>query len=123
MNGLACDITALQEIWQHQQGIKEKWDILDIITRPSGRGGGTATLIQDPNQFLVQKKIQINKDSNMLRIRIKNNYFWFCNIYLHEPKITKLQKLMGKVLQYVPQNELSQVIILGDFNIDLNPRR
>ena len=120
INLLQSSLVAIQEVWQHATDIDNEWNVIDLITRTNKRGGGTALIAQKSNLFSVQKVVNVNKDTNLVKLRIKNNYLWICNLYFHKAEISKIQKLFGKVMQSVPRHELTQLIIVGDFNIDLN---
>lgn len=53
-----------------------------------------------------------------MKVQLQNNYLWLANVYLSTGKASKLQKLFGKLLKNIPSNELSQIIVAGDFNIN-----
>lgn len=44
---------------------------------------------------------------------------WIINTYLHGGTTSKIQNLFGTVQNHVPINEISQLLMVGDFNIDL----
>ena len=74
--------------------------------------------MNEKHDFQIKERITINKDSNLLKLCFRNNYIWLANVYLCYGKTSKVQKLFGKLLKYIPQNELSQLLVLGDFNVD-----
>ena len=119
IKGFKSNIIALQQIWQRGDDIAANFETIDIVERTVQQGGGTATIRDKFPSYTVQKRIEINKDTVLLRINFSNNYMWFVNTYLRGGTIAKLQKLFGKIQKNVPSNEVSQMIMIGDFNIDL----
>ena len=72
--------------------------------------------------YTIQKRIDINKDTVLTRINFSNNHLWLVNTYLHGGTISKIQKLFGTVQSHVPVNEISQLIMIRDFKINLKNR-
>lgn len=97
IRSLDSKIIAVQEIWQNSETVSKNFQVLDIVERTLKRGGGTATLLNNSPDLFIKEKHKINKDSNMLKINIRNNYIWLINIYLNQGKISQLQKLFGKI--------------------------
>ena len=117
------NITTLQEIWQKGDMIQSKFKNSIIQERTNQKGGGTATIMNNFPAYTIKKKIRINKDTNLLRINFCNNYIWLANVYLYKGSISKLQKLFGIIQKHIPSNEVSQLLLIGDFNIDLNNKK
>ena len=126
IKGLDGEIIALQEIWNNKDLIKTSlqtsFQTLDVVTRTIKRGGGTATLINNFHESQIQKTFPINKDTNLIKLNFKNSYIWLANVYIWQGTIPKLQKIFGKIRKHIPQTELSQLIIIGDFNINANAK-
>jgi len=95
---------------------------LDFQWRENQRGGGTATIYNGQMNFKLINKFEINKDTNALKLKIQNSCIWLINLYLNKGTSSKLQKLSGKIRSNIPQNEWANIIIIGDFNIDLNKK-
>jgi len=110
----------IQEIWQRRAEINNVKDLIDIKTREDERGGGTATLCDAETKLEMMDKFEVNKDSNAFKLRLRNVYIWLVNIYLSKGNCSKIQKLFGKLRKNIPQNEWSNLIVIGDFNVDLN---
>lgn len=113
------NITTLQEIWSKGHIIAENFEKLNIEKRMYQNGGGTATILDKFAPFNIQKKIRINKDTTLIRINFSNHYLWLGNIYLCKGNIRKIQKLFGEIQENIPYNEISQLLMIGDFNINL----
>ena len=120
IRSLPGNLITIQEIWQRMETVKELGDILDFQWREYQRGGGTATLNNGQMVLTIVNRFEINKDSNALKLRVQNSYIWLINLYLNKGTCSKLQKLFGKIRRNIPQNEWNNIIIIGDFNIDLN---
>ena len=118
IRGLKSNLIAIQEIWKRGELIGESFQCLDIKERATKRGGGTATLLNNFPDYRVIVSHSINKDTNLIKVNFKNNYIWIANVYLSKGVVSKVQKLFGKLQKFVPLNEMSQVILIGDFNID-----
>jgi endonuclease/exonuclease/phosphatase family metal-dependent hydrolase len=119
IRGLRSNLTALQEIWKKGERISEMFQHLNIVERTTKRGGGTATLLNNFPDHKITEIHSINKDTNLIKVIINNNYLWIANVYLSKGKISKLQKLFGKLQNFVPLGEMSQVLLIGDFNVDI----
>ena len=119
IKGLKSELIALQEIQQKEDTISSNFNTINIQERTTKRGGGTATIIENLYGWKISKVVKINKDSNLLKINLQNNYIWFLNLYLNQGKMSKIQKLFGILQKNIPINEMSQLLVIGDFNIDV----
>lgn len=122
VKGMDSDIIAIQEIWQKEDDIIANFETIDIIERKEQRGGGTAIIVKDFPEYRIKERYNINKDCNLLKISFLNNYIWMINVYLNKGQISKIQKLFGKIQKYIPYCEMSQLIIIGDFNVDITKK-
>jgi hypothetical protein len=96
---------------------------VDSAVRSLKRGGGVATLIDPKLKFSILKTCQLSKDSIASRVRLNQHFFlWVCNVYMPKYSLVKLQNILGKLGEVIPNNEIKTCIILGDFNIDVNKR-
>ena len=119
INLFNSNVIVLQEIWQKGQTTPDNFKNIELKERLTQRGGGTATIMKNFSPYVIQKRIEINKDTVLTRINFSNNYLWLVNTYLHGGTISKIQKLFGTIQNHVPMNEVSQLIMIGDFNINL----
>ena len=122
IQSLKGNFITIQEIWQRTETIKKLGNIVDFQWRETQRGGGTATLYNGQLDFKIVNKFEINKDTNALKLKIQNSCIWLINLYLNKGTSSKLQKLFGKIRSNIPHNEWANIIIIGDFNIDLNKK-
>jgi len=67
----------------------------------------------------VQKNIQLNKDSQAVKIKYENIFFWIANIYLYKGTFNKIQNLFWKLQGCIPSNEWKILCCIGDFNINI----
>jgi len=123
IKGLKSSVIAIQEIWRNSGLISRHFQTLNIVTRQTKEGGGTATILNTFPEYRILKTIQINKDTNLLKINLKNNYMWFSNVYLNKGETSQVQKLFGKIQKNVPMAEMSQLLLIGDFNIDAKAKK
>lgn len=82
---------------------------------------GTLTYLR--KQIKIHQEIQINEDFKLLRIIVHGNkILWLGNTYLSLGKSCQLRKLF-QVLRYsVPKEEWNRIVLIGDFNIDVNQK-
>ena len=120
IQSLPGQLIAIQEVWQRLDRVMVTGDLIDAQIRKTKQGGGTATLRNDKIINKVLNKVEISKDSNAIKLKVQNSYLWLINLYLPQGKCSKFQKLFGRIRKSIPQNEWQNVIIIGDFNIDLN---
>lgn len=123
IRNLPGDILMLQEIW-HSNTFNDSFKILNIASRKTKRGGGTASLTR-PDFNLTPIMIQdwaLNNDSSLSSLRFGNNVLYLGNIYLSRGSPKQVQKILSKIRKIVPENHLSQVLLIGDFNVDLRKK-
>jgi len=95
-------------------------DIISLKERnQTNHLGGTLTI---GNLLITSKKeYEINKDCTLIRLIIDNVFvLWFGNIYMNRGTPKQLSKLFSKLQNYVSSHEMQNLILIGDFNIDLN---
>jgi len=119
IENLPGSLIFLQEIWHRASNIKGIGQQIGLIERDIKEGGGTATLNLSNMKIQVLSSFQINKDSQAIKVRIDGNFLWICNIYIHIKKVSKIQKLFGKLRSSIPPQEWNQILIAGDFNVDI----
>src|SRR4051812_9894657 len=93
-------LVSLQEIWHQDDNVRDINRCVDMVTRECKRGGGTALINNCPDLYTISilKRHKINKDSNLLKMRINGNYLWLGNIYINPPvSARKIQKIFGKL--------------------------
>ena len=69
--------------------------------------------------YNIQKKAGVIKYTSLTHINSSNCYLGLGNIYLRKGNINEIQNLFGEVQANIPLNELSQIILIGDFNVNL----
>jgi len=86
------------------------------------RGGGTLTL---SDLRITNKQVHfINKDSSILRIVLDGVFvIWFGNIYLNRGTTKQIQKMFSVIQKVIPANEICNLILVGDFNININEKK
>ena len=128
INTIDFDIFALQEINHIDEHTIDKINTKTIITKKErernskgGRGGGTLTL---SNLDITHKEeITINKDSTLTRLVLDGVFvLWFGNIYLNKGLPKQMRKLFNSIQTHVPENEMQNVILIGDFNVNINKK-
>ena len=83
------------------------------------KGGGTMTI--NNINITHQKEESVNKDCNLTRIVIDGVFvIWIGNIYLNKGLPKQIQKLFSIIQNKIPTNELQNLILIGDFNININ---
>ncbi len=122
IRALSGDIITVQELWHHSKEIANIGEILEVTERQDNkRGGGTAT-ISSSNEIRVVDRVQLNKDSHIIKIKQQNTYYWLANVYLNKGTFGKIQKLFGKLRTIVPPNEWGIICCIGDFNVDMTKK-
>jgi len=112
-------IVAIQEIRNHQDMLDSCGYCFDFSLRTNQIGGGTSTFESQHKSIQILQRITVNKDTNLLKLCMNGNILWFSNVYLHDSEPKRVQKLFAKIQKFVPDNELSQILLIGDFNIDI----
>ena len=123
INGIDCDLFALQEINHIDENVTDnihKKNILSIKEREIKTiGGGTMTLSE--LNITHKEEININKDCNLTRIVIDGVFvLWFGNIYLNRGLPKQITKLFSIIQESIPENEMQNLILVGDFNVNIN---
>jgi len=123
INAIDCQIFALQEVDHPKNLILDQIHNLTPITKKERetdkRGGGTMTL----SNLNITHKIEenINKDCNLTRIVIDGVFvIWIGNIYLNRGLPKQINKLFSIIQTKIPTHEQQNIILLGDFNININ---
>ncbi len=122
INSIDCNVLCLQEI--NHPTINNPYlilkDVLDCKERDqSVRGGGTLSLSNLP--ISSKKVIHVNKDSNLVRLVIDNIIpIWLCNIYLNKGSTKQIQKLFKTIQTEIPERERANLVIVGDFNVNIS---
>ena len=122
INSVACDIFAVQEAghpFTNGSGLLYKKTIDQKERKGTERGGGTLTLsdlkISSKNEY------SLNKDSNLLRLVLDGVFvIWLGNVYLNKGLSKQVQKLFSQIQTIIPEHERKNLILIGDFNINLN---
>ena len=72
--------------------------------------------------FHLTKEIEfsLNKDSSLIKARAQGTHLWIGNVYIPLWSLEEATKLMCKVRTKIPVNEWTNILLLGDFNLDLN---
>ncbi len=120
LKGINWELCCLQEIWQHEDQLQNLGNVLATRIRTTKRGGGSSTIHSSHFKILKEKEIVLNKDSLLLKIRIENSHMWIGNIYIPNKSLKKIIKIFCKIRQNVPSNEWASIMLLGDFNMDIN---
>ncbi len=82
------------------------------------KGGGTLTLSE--LRITSSKEFHVNKDSSLYRFILDGVFIlWLGNIYLNRGMPKQVQKLFSVIQKEVPDNEMKNLILIGDFNINL----
>ena len=123
INIIDCDLLALQEINHLNSSkidlINTKSVILRKERKLEERGGGTMTL-SDLN-ISHTEEINVNKDCNLLRLIIDGVFVvWIGNIYLNLGLPKQINKLFSAIQSNIPEHEMKNLILIGDFNVNLN---
>ena len=119
IRSLPGDLVAIQEIWGHAENIQKVGSIISCSKREERRGGGTSTIHRLHHHPFILERLQLNKDSNAIKIKINGLYMWFINCYLARGSTTKLQRLFARLRKGIPMNEWGIICLIGDFNIDI----
>ena len=116
------DIICIQETWGslNFNGFNHLFGCVSSgLSRPQERGGGSLTLFK--RNIEIHSEYTINKDTKLLRAIVNcNKILWICNTYLNQGKINQIQKLFRLLRDKVPSSEWNRVVIIGDFNVNLN---
>lgn len=122
VNAIDTDIVTLQEVRHPTEEAKRS--LLKQIVHTQERdlkmnGGGTMTL----SRLTITHKLTypINQDTVMHRLVIDNVFvIWLCNVYLNRGQTSQLQRIFSVILNSVPDSEISNILLIGDYNIDLS---
>jgi hypothetical protein len=121
INSVKCDLFMIQEInHPHLDLISNlhKTIINKQEREKDSKGGGTMTL-SDLN-FTSCQAYPVNKDTNLQRAILDGVFvFWIGNIYLNKGLPSQIQKLFSVIQNHVPDNERQNLLLIGDFNINL----
>lgn len=123
INATDCDIMAIQEIDHPTENLLECITTKSVITKRErdAKGGGTITLSNLEITHIT--RYNINKDCEIARIIIDGVFIlWIGNIYLNKGLPKQIQKLFSIINENIPENERQNIILLGDFNINLNKK-
>jgi len=80
------------------------------------KGEGTMTLSELNITHWDERNI--NKDCSLVRLVIDGVFvIWFGNIYLNRGLPKQINKLFSAILSNMPEHEIQNLILIGDFNI------
>ena len=123
INAIECDFLTLQEINHFDEQIINNIQTKNIIMRKERevykKDGGTMTL---SNLKITHcQEISINKDCNLTRIVIDGVFvLWIGNIYLNRGIASQVNKLFSVIQESIPEHEIQNLILIGDFNINIS---
>ena len=122
INSFNSDIVALQETGHPDKKLLEYIHKTSIVLKQRDKdvkGGGSITL-SDLNTS-SKSEFHINKDSSLTRLVLDGVFvIWFGNIYLNRGLSRRIQKLFSVIQMTIPEHERPNLILAGDFNINLN---
>jgi len=111
-------IKCIQETWGASVDSTVNGAILNSKTRLVGTGGGSLTILD--NVIRSHKEFLVNQDSKLLRLILHGNkVLWLCNCYLSLGNVPQIQSLFKTLRDTIPKDEWDRVIVIGDFNINL----
>ena len=122
INSINCDIIALQETGHPNASLLEyiHRTLVTLKKRVENSKGGGSITISDLN-ITSKTEFHVNKDSNLIRIVLDGVFvIWFGNIYLNRGLSSQIQKLFSVIQTTIPDHERQNLILAGDFNINLN---
>ncbi len=117
------DIICLQETWGNPDS-NDSFNHLfgresSVLSRNGERGGGSLILLK--RNLKIHSTFAVNKDTSLSRIVLNSNkILWLGNIYLNKGKINQIQKLFKTLKSIIPPHEWNRVVLIGDFNVNLN---
>lgn len=125
VNSIQCDLIAIQETRRVEEkqlkNIYQK-EVLSKRERMESNGGGSLTL---SNLNITHKEeYEINEDSSLLRIVIDGVFvIWIGNVYFNRGSKGQIKNLFAVIQKSVPDHERRNMILAGDFNIDLSSKK
>lgn len=119
IKSLECDLYCLQEIWKQEENLHLIGRVLISKIRKNQRGGGTGIIVNDLLTIKKSVESSLSKDSSLIKLAINGVYIWVGNIYFPIWTHETATRLFGKLRSTIPPNEWANVIITGDFNLNV----
>jgi len=86
-------------------------------------GGGTLVNWTHDALNQISTPYPINEDSVITKFTIANNrIIWICSLYLSKGTKTNFLEAMSNIQKIVPDYEWPNLLICGDWNIDISPK-
>jgi len=115
------DIILIQEIWSPNQTIIDTLGPKTCYVKKREDGyGGTMLINNNPKLTPLNEPMQINKDSNIVKINVGGDRnIWIGSIYIHKKLKRNLLDTFGEIQQHIPTKEWPYLLLGGDWNIDI----
>ena len=118
------DITLLQEIWSPSQTTLNMLEGTTYFSKLRRDGyGGTMIIINNHHIKALNIPIQINEDSEILKINVGGDRnLWIMSLYINKKSRKNLLNCLAEVQNIVPQKEWPYLLIGGDWNTNIQDK-